>query len=509
MITPLTQSSPTLPDPDMCYRALKARDPRFDGRFFVAVRSTGIYCRPICPARTPRRENCRFMPSAAAAQAAGYRSCLRCRPETAPGTPAWAGTCASVARALRLIDQGALDEAGVEALAARLGLGARHLRRLFLAHVGATPQAVAANRRLLLAKQLISDTDLRMDEIAFAAGYRSLRRFNDAVRRAYGQTPSALRQSRVASAQGHGTDLVLRLGYRPPFAWGALLDYLGGRAIPAVELVADGTYRRSFMLDGTPGLLEVCDIPGKNMLCVRIISRTALPIRQIVARVRRMFDLDADPQEIASQLGRDPTMAARLARQPGLRIPGGFDGFELGVRAIVGQQVSVKGATTLAGRLAARAGEAVDPALPPDTGGWPTILFPTPDALADTDLNGLGLIGARAATLRRFAAAVRDGVVTLTPMASLDATIEALVQLDGIGPWTAHYMALRAFGEPDAFPAGDLGLQKAAGGGDRLTQKTLEQRAEEWRPWRGYAALYLWTDGHLANHGVQALHVAD
>ena len=500
MMTLSISSDPISPDPglpnaEICYRALKARDPRFDGRFFVAVRSTGIYCRPICPARTPKRENCRFMPSAAAAQAAGYRSCLRCRPETAPGTPAWAGVSASVARALRLIDQGALDDAGVEALAARLGLGARHLRRLFLAHVGVTPQAVAANRRLLLAKQLISDTDLAMNDVAFAAGYRSLRRFNDAVRCAYGRPPTALRRGRAPVMHECGMDFVLRLGYRPPFAWGAILDYLGGRAIPEVECVTDNTYRRSFRLDGVPGLLEVRDEPDKNTLCVRIISRTSLPIREIVARVRRMFDLDADPQAIADLLGQDPAMAARLARQPGLRIPGGFDGFELGIRAILGQQISVKGATTLAGRLAARAGQALDPTLAPDADGWPTILFPTPAGLADADLIQLGLIGARAATLCRFAAAVRDGMVTLTPMASLDAAIEALTHLDGIGPWTANYIALRAIGEPDAFPAGDLGLQKAAGNGDRLTQKALEQLAEKWRPWRGYAALYLWTDG--------------
>lgn len=494
-----------MPPPEICYRAIKARDPRFDGRFFITVRSTGVYCRPVCPARTPKRENCDFVPSAAAAEAAGYRSCLRCRPETAPGTPAWAGSSASVARALRLIDQGALDDDGVDALADRLGLGARHLRRLFLRHVGATPQAVAANRRLLIAKQLISDTAMPMSEIAFAAGYGSLRRFNDAVRRSYGTSPSALRRSNAANAAtGGGTDLTLRLGYRPPFAWDALLAYLGGRAIPHVEIAADGCYRRSFAIGDATGLIEVRDDPATCALLVRVLSGDPVPIRQIVARVRRLFDLDADPAAIAAHLALDPAMAPRLARLPGLRIPGSFDPFELGVRAILGQQVSVKGATTVAGRLVERHGRPLEAVPALDAGQWPTHIFPPADDLADAKLAGLGLTGARARTLVTFARAVRDGHLTLEPMQSLEATVDALTALPGIGPWTAHYMALRAFGEPDAFPDGDLGLQKAAGGGARLAQKALAGLAEEWRPWRGYAALYLWNDALAAMPAARA-----
>jgi AraC family transcriptional regulator of adaptative response / DNA-3-methyladenine glycosylase II len=479
-------------DQDLCYRALKGRDARFDGRFFVCVKTTRIYCRPVCPARTPKRENCVFAPSAAAAEALGYRSCLRCRPETAPGTPAWAGTEASVARALRLIDEGALDGGSVETLAARIGVGARQLHRLFVRHLGASPQAVASNRRLLLAKQLITETELPLSEVAFAAGFQSLRRFNDAVRTVYKRNPSELRRGSKMLDAPPPAAISLRLCYRPPFDWGRVLAYLGGRAIPGVEEVGEDSYRRTWRLGESTGTLEISHQPDRRALSVRIDGVGPLPVRQIVARVRRLFDLDADPAAITAALGGDPIVGPRLARAAGVRVPGAFDPFELAVRAILGQQVSVKGATTLAGRVVQRCGT---PLVVGRMGL--THLFPTPGELARADLSGLGLTGGRAQALKSLAAACATGACELKPGTSLEDSVAQLVTLPGIGEWTAHYVALRALGEPDAFPASDLGLRKAAGGGVVITPQALGRMAEAWRPWRGYAALLLWTEPML------------
>lgn len=479
-------------DQDQCYRAFQAKDARFDGRVFVCVTSTGIYCRPVCPARVPKRANCMFVASAAAAEAQGFRSCLRCRPETAPGTPAWSGTEASVARALRLIEEGALDEGSVDELAARVGLGERQLRRLFLAHIGATPQVVAGNRRLLAAKQLISETDMSMADIAFAAGYQSLRRFNDAVRASYGAAPTELRRGKARASASDA--ITLRIGLRPPFNWPQLLGYLSFRAMPGVEEISDRHYRRSFRLGQTRGLLHVTQGAKPNSLDVAIRidettrSNISAPMRQIAARTRRIFDADADPAAVAAALGADPVLGPRLAAAGGIRVPGAFDGFELGVRAIIGQQVSVKGATTLAGRVVARCGTELTA---PD--GAITHYFPTAQDLAEADLDGLGLTGGRIRTLKAFARAVADGSVSFSPSANLEEKIGELCAVPGIGPWTAHYIALRAVGEPDAFPAADLGLRKAASPeATPISTQALETMAERWRPWRGYAALLLW-----------------
>ncbi|WP_407948750.1 AlkA N-terminal domain-containing protein [Parvibaculum sp.] len=485
----MNMTVPTSPlDPDACYRAMQAKDARFDGRFFVCVSTTGIYCRPVCPARVPKRENCSFAASAAAAEAAGFRSCLRCRPETAPGTPAWAGTAATVSRALRLIEEGALDEGRLEDLAARLGLGERQLRRLFLAHVGAGPQAVAANRRLLTAKQLISDTAMPLSEVAHAAGYQSLRRFNDAIRTAYGVAPTDIR--RASDAQTGGT-IRLRLGYRPPFDFPGILAYLAARAIPGVERVDGKSYARSFSIGGAKGIVNVTPAASGQALEARITvleaGPRALPIRAIGARLRRLFDLDAEPSAIATALSRDPLIGPRLKRAAGLRVPGAFDGFELAVRAVLGQQISVKGATTIAGRIVTAFGEKIS------GGEGVERLFPTAKALARADLSGLGLTGGRIATLKALSGAVAAGTLDFTPRESLEAKIAELTALPGIGAWTAHYISLRALGEPDAFPASDLGLRKAAGGCAPLSTAELETMSQGWRPWRGYAALALWT----------------
>ncbi|MBI1260084.1 MAG: helix-turn-helix domain-containing protein [Rhizobiales bacterium] len=476
-------------DPDLCYRAMQAKDARFDGRFFVCVSSTGIYCRPVCPARVPKKSNCLFVPSAAAAEEKGYRSCLRCRPETAPGTPAWAGTEASVARALRLIEEGALDQGSLPALAERLGLGERHLRRLFVSHVGAGPQAVAANRRLLTARQLIHETALPLSEIAHAAGFQSLRRFNDAMLKAYGAAPGAVRR-RAGIAQQAAGSIELRLGYRPPYDWPLVLRYLAGRAIPGVEVVDDESYQRTFRLGGATGWLRVTQAPKGHGLLVRIHAEGRLPVRQLVARLRRLFDLDADPDAIAKALAHDPLIGPRLRALPGLRVPGAFDGFELAIRAILGQQISVKGATTISGRLAARHGRHIETDVPSLR-----FVFPDAEALSRGDLSGLGLTGGRMNTLTAMARAVHEGRVDFSPAESLDAKIESFCALPGIGEWTAHYVALRAIGEPDAFPASDLALRKAAGDGEVMATKALEALSQHWRPWRGYAALALWMGG--------------
>jgi len=473
-------------DPDVCYRALASRDARFDGRFFVGVVSTGIYCRPICPARTPLRRNCRFFPAAAAAAAAGFRACRRCRPETSPASAAWHGTSALVTRALRLVAAGALDTGSVADLAARVGTGERQLRRLFVEHVGASPLAVAQTRRVHFAKQLLDETSLPVTTIAHAAGFASVRRFNTAMRTAWGQPPRALRRA-PAAARGAGVEL--RLGYRPPFDAEALLAYLALRALPGVEEVADGTWRRSVTFDGASGVIEVRPDPAAHQLRLHVPAALAPHVGRVAARVRRVFDLDADPAPIAAQLGGDPELAARLARRPGVRVPGAWDGFELAVRAILGQQVTVAGATTLAGRIAAACGA---PLAAP--AGGVRVLAPTPAALAAADLAAVGLPRARAEALRALARAVASGRLGLDAALDPDEAVRRLEALPGVGPWTAQYVALRALGAPDAFPASDLGLRRAlATNGQLPTPRALERRAEAWRPWRGYAAVLLWT----------------
>lgn len=470
-------------DPDICYRALKTRDARFDGRFFVAVRSTGIYCRPICPASTPRRENCEFVACAAAAQEAGFRPCLRCRPEASPGTPAWLGTSATVSRALRLIGDGCLDEGAVGDLAERLGLGERQLRRLFLRHLGAAPLAVAQNRRLLFAKKLIDETALPMSEIAFASGFSSIRRFNAAVRSAYSRTPSELRRGRRAVC---GSSTRLRLPYRAPFDWRSLLDFFALRATPGVEHVADGRYRRTVAIAGARGSVCVEPLPGEDCLLATLQLDAPAPLIQVAERLRRIFDLGADPGEILEHLRRDPDLAARADVSPGVRVPGAWDGFELAVRAILGQQVSVRGATTLAGRLAERYGEKLD------AGAELSRLFPEPRVLASARLASLGLPAARARAISGLARAVASGELRIDASLGLEETVRALRALPGVGEWTAQYVAMRALREPDAFPAGDLGLRKAFGNGKPIPERQLEQRAQAWRPWRAYAAMLLW-----------------
>lgn len=456
-------------DRTLCYRALKSRDARFDGRFFTCVSSTGIYCRPVCPARLPLLAHCRFVASAAAAQDAGFRPCLRCRPECAPGAPAWRGTGAVAGRALKLIADGALDDGGVDALADRTGLGARQLRRLVRSHAGASPVALARTRRILFAKRLIAETDLKFTDIAFASGFRSLRRFNAEMASALGSPPRALRKEGIRAAGG---SLVLPLAYRPPYDWVGVLAFLKARAAPGVETVSDASYARRFVLGPARGHVTVTHDPARRALIATIEIDRLDWLDRLVTRLRAVFDLDADPRAIAEGFAGDDMIAPRLAAVPGLRLVQSFDSFEAGLRAIVGQQISVKGAATLLGRIAAQCGG----------------MLPDPAALRAADLSGCGLTGARQKTLKAWADfALQPGALEALRF-DLESAEAKLTALPGFGPWTAQYIALRGLAHTDAFPAGDLVLRQVAG----LDARALTARAERWRPFRAYAAQALW-----------------
>jgi AraC family transcriptional regulator of adaptative response / DNA-3-methyladenine glycosylase II len=483
-----------LADRAACYRALQSRDSRFDGLLFVGVTSTGIYCRPVCPARTPKFENCRFYRSAAAAQESGFRPCLRCRPETAPELASWRGTSNTVSRALDLITEGALDDEkrGVEQLAERLGVGGRHLRRLFKQHLGASPLAVAQTRRVLFAKQLIHETRMPMAEVALAAGFGSVRRFNEVFRDLFHRAPSELRR-RVPASQ---TGVTLRLRYRPPYDWDSMMAYLRARAVAAVEVIENGTYQRSVEIEGLPGSVAVSHLERDHCLKVTIRFPRVIHLPAIVRRVRRVFDLGADVAAITSHLSRDPLLAPLIAQRPGLRAPGGWEGFELAVRAVLGQQVSVSAARQLAGRLVTLCGKR----LPKSATSHPNLshAFPTAERLAAADLSSLGMPAARRATLKALAEAAVSDPHLFRSFGTIENAIERLRSIRGVGEWTAQYIALRALREPDAFPASDAGLLRGAGAidGERPTPAGLLRRAEPWRPWRAYAAQYLWTAGN-------------
>ncbi len=462
-------------DPGACYRALLARDQRFDGMFYVGVSTTGVYCRPICPARTPGEKRCTFFRRAAEAERAGFRACFRCRPELAPGQAAVDSIPRLVAVATARIEAGYLNEHSLDELAAALGVSGRHLRRAMEAELGVSPVELAQSRRLALAKQLLADTRLPVTEVAFAAGFASVRRFNALVRARFGRPPSALRKG----ASGSRDVIAVRLDYRPPLAWPELLAFLGGRAIPGVEHVEDGAYTRQIRIGKHRGSVSVGPGPhgDRAALEARVSLSLAPVLMDVVARLRALFDLDARPDVVGAQLGRDPLLAPLLRARPGLRVPGAFDGLELAIRAVLGQQVSVRAATTLSGRLAQSFGGA----------------FPDAATLAEAPLpaiQGLGLPVQRARTLLTLGRAVADGKVDLSRGADPATTIAALDELPGIGPWTAHYIAMRALRWPNAFPAGDLALRKVLGAPNT---RAVEARAAGWQPWRAYAVLHLWS----------------
>lgn len=499
---------------DQHYAALAARDARFDGRFFVGVRSTGIYCRPICSARTPKRSNCDFFRNAAAAERASFRPCLRCRPELAPGGALIDASEQLAARAAYAIDQGALDAQGLDALAVSLGSSSRHLRRVVEASFGASPLQLALTRRLHAAKQLLSDTQLPVNVVAHAAGFGSVRRMNDAFLQRYGLAPSAMRRRPAGLDASTSDSFTVRLAYRPPLAWGALLDFLTGRGAASVEAsvawhagalrgaqatprstayapgpvsALHARYCRSLRLGVHKGWIAAAPEPGRAVLAVEVSSSLLPVLASLRQTLRSAFDLDADPTAIADHLGQDSKLAGVVAAVPGLRIAGAFDAFELGLRAILGQQVTVKAATTLFGRFAAAFGECIATPF-----AAVTRLAPTAEVIAAAPLQALidlGLTTRRAETIRAFAQHCAEGRLDWRPTHNAAEQRAALERIAGIGPWTANYIALRALRDPDAFPSGDVALIKALGGG---TAKHVEQAAEAWRPWRAYAALYLW-----------------
>jgi AraC family transcriptional regulator of adaptative response / DNA-3-methyladenine glycosylase II len=483
---------------DTCYRAHQTRDARFDGRFFTGVTSTGIFCRPTCPSTTPKPEHCRFFSCAAAAQQAGFRPCLRCRPELAPDIVASFEPRAVVSRALDLVAEGALDEGSVADLAARVGVVDRHLRRLFDQHLGTTPVVVAQTRRLLFAKQLLDETSLSVTDVAMAAGFGSVRRFNEVVQHVYGRTPRDLRHSRVETPPGDpAPDVVLRLPFSPPYDWDRLARFLMPRAIPGVESVTLDRYQRTIALDGQRGYVSVRPVAGQPHLEATIRHPAVGALGRIVERLRRLFDLGANPEGISAHLSANPLLAPLVASAPGLRVPGAWDGFELAVRAVLGQQVSVAAATTLAGRLAEARGEPFTADPPPWAHPSLRLIFPSAERLASADPAAIGLTRARTAALSALAAAVTADPDLVRRCRDLDEHVAALCRLQGVGVWTAQYIAMRAGHEPDAFPSTDLGIRRALGALLGLPgpapAEQAQSLAENWRPWRAYAAMYLWT----------------
>jgi len=458
-------------------RARISRDARFDGRFFIAVTSTGIYCRPICPSPTSKSTNVRYYATAAGAAEAGFRPCLRCRPEAAPGTPGWLGTSAVVRRALRLIQDGVLDEISVDELAARIGIGPRHLHRLFTRHVGASPIAVAQTRRLHFAKRLLDETDLPITQIALASGFGSLRRFNYTFQHTYNRSPRDLRrQRRGGIAAADADEVVLKLSFRPPYDWTQVQEFLAVRAVPGVERVDARGYARTVKSDAGAAIVCVRALDREDSLQLRVRGAAPTMLFQISSTARRMFDLAADPARITAAFKTDELLAPLVKRHPGLRIPGAWDAFECAVRALLSEHIDASIARVLAARLVARTGERI--AEPAD---GLTHFFPTPQTLAQADLAGLGLSAKRAASIRALADATCAGDVDFS--ANGEDVITALAALPGFDADAAQYVALCALGEPDAFP-------RVAR--EPLTVRELDSRMETWRPWRGYALTHLW-----------------
>jgi AraC family transcriptional regulator of adaptative response / DNA-3-methyladenine glycosylase II len=459
-------------DADGCYRALRSHDARFDGVFYVAIRTTGIYCRPVCPARPARRESCVFYDTAAAAEQNGYRPCLRCRPELAPGNARIDASARLASAALARIESGALNDAGVDELAAEFGVTSRHLRRAVEGEFGVSPVEIAQTQRLLLAKQLLTETGLSVTNIAFASGFGSLRRFNALFQARYRLAPRRLRGRHVIATPADC--IACDVGYRPPFDWSGILGFLRARAIAGIETIDENRYARVVKIGEHRGRVSVSPVKGKNALRVELSTSLTPVLPAVLARVKRLFDLGAHPQLIEDRLGEDPLLRPMVRANPGLRVPGAFDGFEMALRAVLGQQISVRGATTIAGRFVA-AFDGLDAGRIADAG--------------NPAIRALGLTNARAECVLGLARAAADGRVRLEPCADVASAMAALKELPGIGEWTAQYIAMRALGWPDAFPHTDLGVIKALG--VKAERRILEMSAA-WSPWRAYATMHLW-----------------
>jgi AraC family transcriptional regulator of adaptative response / DNA-3-methyladenine glycosylase II len=470
-----------LPEAETCYRAVKGRDARFDGWFFIAVRTTGIYCRPSCPAITPHRRNVTFHPSAAAAQRAGYRACKRCRPDASPGSPEWDVRGDLAGRALRLIGDGVIDREGVSGLATRLGYSERQVNRTLLAEVGAGPLALARAQRAQTARVLLETTDLPAADVAFASGFASVRQFNDTVRAVFATTPTALRSARRTQIAPEPGTITLRLPYRAPMDLTATLEFLGLRAIPGVEEYTGDTFTRVIRAPGGSARVTVSVADGA--VTCRVALTDQRDVVTVVSRVRRLLDLDSDPSAVDAHLGTDPGLGVLVAKRPGLRSPGAVDGFEMAVRAVVGQQISVTGARTLLGRIAAEHGQ-------PTHAGF--TLFPSADEFAAIDPQSLPMPRSRARTLLTLAEACASGGLSLDPGADRDRERAALLALPGIGPWTADYVQMRTMSDPDVLLTTDLGVRKSA----ESHGIDLSGGRPDWAPWRSYATHHLWAALH-------------
>jgi len=482
-------------DVERCVRAVQSKDARFDGWFFTAVLTTGIYCRPSCPAMPPRPENMRFFPSAAAAQQAGFRACKRCRPDASPGSPEWNVRADLVARAMRLIADGVIDADGVPGLARRLGYSVRQLERQLLAELGAGPLALARAQRAQTARLLIETTAVPLGEVAFAAGFASIRTFNDTVREVFALTPGELRRR---AARGHPAPspgvLCLRLPFRAPLCPDNLFGHLAATAVAGVEEWRDGAYRRTLRLPRGPGVVTLR--PMADHIGCQLSLADLRDLATAISRCRRLLDLDADPDAVADLLSSDPVLATLVRKAPGRRVPGTVDAPEFAVRAVLGQQVSTAAARTHAARLAAAYGEPVaDPA------GGLSRLFPDPAALAAADPAALAVPRSRRESFAVLAAALAAGRIDLSPGGDWQEARLRLAALPGIGPWTVETIAMRGLGDPDAFAATDLGVRAAARElGLPATPAVLAQRSAAWRPWRAYAVQYLWaTSDHAIN----------
>lgn len=477
-------------DGTVAYRAMTSRDPRFDGVFFVGVTSTGIYCRPICPVKTPQQKNCRFFESAEAAEKAAFRPCLRCRPELAPGNAPVDNAHRIAQLMVHRIDEGRLDDGtGVEEISGQFDLSSRQLRRIVQKELGVSPIELMQTRRLLLAKQLLTETKLPVTEIAFASGFSSLRRFNGAFSSRYRMPPTRLRKESVgdvAPANDAGTS-TLQLSYRPPYDWNAILDFLDARKIKDVEIVADGAYARTVRLGKCTGWIKVTHAPEKRVLLVEF-THTLMPVLPaLLGRLRNLFDLTARPDVIEAHLARDKRLRDSLAKNPGLRVPGAFDGFEMVVRAILGQQITVKAATTISGRFAEAFGEKISTPF-----SELTRLTPSPKRVANASVSAiasLGIISTRARSIIALAEAYHSGALQLEAGADPETVVAQLVTFPGIGQWTAHYIAMRALRWPDAFPKEDIAVRNNLGG---VTAKQAEELSQPWRPWRSYAVMHIW-----------------
>jgi AraC family transcriptional regulator, regulatory protein of adaptative response / DNA-3-methyladenine glycosylase II len=468
-------------DAERCYRAVAGRDARFDGWFFTAVHTTGIYCRPSCPARTPLARNVSFFTTAAAAQGAGFRACRRCRPDAVPGSPEWDVRADVVARAMRLIADGEVERSGVPGLATRLGYSERQLHRLLVAELGVGPLALARAQRAQTARLLIETTDLPMADVAFAAGFASIRQFNDTVREVFATTPTALRRTTPGATGGASGWLTLRLAARAPYEAAEVLLFLGAHAVPGLEEWDGTTFARVLDLPHGPAVVRLS--PGEGAaVTARLRLAELRDLGAAVTRCRRMLDLDADPAAVDDVLGADPALAAVVASAPGRRVPASPDADELAIRAVLGQQVSVAGARTLTARLLPMGAPLAEPV------GTLTHAFPRAATLADADLTTVGLTGARRRTVSSLAAALTSGDIALDPGADREEAARALLAVPGIGPWTAALVGLRGLADPDVWLPGDLALRRsltALGSSDT-------EAASRWRPWRSYAVLHLW-----------------